>query len=200
MTEKTKKIALITICCLLCAAVAIGIATRFGGNAEVPSGSVSDTQQDGNDPTVDINDNQTGGTPSAQPNLNIRPQKPDDTDPGQGAVSTGTDQTIQADPVKPEAPEKPEAPTGPATTLPDDHKAEDVPQEERKTEDEEPPAYEEQPTVKPEPNEPAAGSTNSSGQVYVPGFGYIDQGGENTKIEDDSMYENGNKIGVMGGN
>lgn len=196
MTEKTKKIALITICCLLCAAVAIGIATRFGGNAEVPSGSVSDNQQDGKDPAVDINDNQTGGTPSAQPNLNIQPQKPDDTDPGQGAVSTGTDQTIQADPVKPEAPEKPEAPTGPATTLPDNHKAEDVPQEERKTEDEKPPVYEEQPTVTPQPQPNTQGGYDQGG-TYVPGFGYIPSSGEGTATKDDSIYENGNKVGIM---
>lgn len=196
MTEKTKKIALITICCLLCAAVAIGIATRFGGNTEVPSGSVSDNQQDGKDPTVDINDNQTGGTPGAQPNLNIQPQKPDDTDPGQGAVSTGTDQTIQADPVKPEAPEKPDAPTGPATTLPDDHKAEDVPQEERKTEDEKPPAYEEQPTGTPQPQPNTQGGYDEGG-TYVPGFGYIPSSGEGTVIHDDKIRENGNKVGIM---
>lgn len=33
MTEKTKKMILISIGCLLCAAVAIGIAARFGGKA-----------------------------------------------------------------------------------------------------------------------------------------------------------------------
>ena len=36
MTEKTKKMILISIGCLLCAAVAIGIAARFGGKAEIP--------------------------------------------------------------------------------------------------------------------------------------------------------------------
>ena len=35
--------------------------------------------------------------------------------------------------------------------------------------------YETQPEQKPE--EPAGGSTNDSGQVYVPGFGYVDQPG-----------------------
>ena len=37
MTEKTKKIILISIGCLLCVAVAVGIATRFSGNAAIPS-------------------------------------------------------------------------------------------------------------------------------------------------------------------
>ena len=36
-------------------------------------------------------------------------------------------------------------------------------------------------------------------QVYVPGFGYVDYEGDNVGIKDDSMYENGNKIGIMGG-
>ena len=79
------------------------------------------------------------------------------------------------------------------------HTPEDVPEDERKTEDEEPPVYEEQPTAPPAETEPPAGSTNSSGQVYVPGFGYVDDSGENSGTEDDDMYENGNKIGEMGG-
>ena len=48
-------------------------------------------------------------------------------------------------------------------------------------------------------NEPAAGSTNSAGQVYVPGFGYVDNSGGNDGGTLDDMYENGNKIGIMGG-
>ena len=111
---------------------------------------------------------------------------------------SGLEQTIQADPVKPESPEKPEAPSG-TTTLPDDHDGADVPEEDRKTEDEEPPTYEEPPTVAPDETEPAAGSTNSSGQVYVPGFGYVENSGANEGGTLDDMYENGNKIGIMGG-
>lgn len=197
MTEKTKKIAIITICCLLCAAAAIEIAVRFGGNAEIPSGSVADNQPDSNDPTVGINDDQTNDDPDAKPDLNIQTQKPDETDPGRGADSTGTEQTIQDDPVKPEAPEKPEAPTtGPATNLPEDHKAEDVPEEGRRTEDEEPPTYEEQPTVTPSPQPNTQGGYDQGG-TYVPGFGYIPSSGEGTATQDDSIYENGNKVGIM---
>ena len=110
MTERKKRIIIITVCCLLCAAAAIGIAYRFGGNAEIPSGSLSDTQPDENDPTVDIDDSGTDVKPNVRPSLNTQALKPDTNDPGQGAVSTGTEQTIQADPVKPQAPEKPAAP------------------------------------------------------------------------------------------
>lgn len=193
MTEKTKKIILISIGCLLCVAVAVGIATRFGGNAEIPSGVVSDEPVQSGELDVNINNDD-------QTDMDIQVEMPDEskTDPAQGADSSGLEQTIQADPVKPESPEKPEAPSG-TTTLPDDHDGADVPEEERKTEDEAPPTYEETPTVAPTETEPAAGSTNSSGQVYVPGFGYVENSGANEGGTLDDMYENGNKIGIMGG-
>ena len=43
MTDKTKRIILIAVCCLLCIAAAVGIAVRFGGNADISSGVVSST-------------------------------------------------------------------------------------------------------------------------------------------------------------
>lgn len=194
MTEKTKKIILISIGCLLCLAVAVGIATRFSGNAAIPSGVVSDDPAQSGDP-VDVNINSDD-----QNDMNIQAEIPDESkeDPAQGADSSGLEQSIQADPIKPEQPEKPEAPSG-TTTLPEDHDGSDVPEEERKTEDEEPPTYEKPPANPPAESEPAAGSTNSSGQVYVPGFGYVENSGGNTGIQDNEMYENGNKIGEMGG-
>lgn len=188
MNDKTKRIILITACCLLCGVAVIGIAGRFGGNTVTPSGTVSGSQPDSNDPNVNIN--------NSQGDVNVPSLTPEQSDPGQGANSNGTEQTIQANPVKPDAPEKPESPSGTAT-LPDDHKAEDVPTSERKTEDEPHPTYPEQPTSKPAESQPAAGSTNSSGQVYVPGFGYVDSSGDNTVIDGQDIYENGNKIGEM---
>ena len=184
MNDKTKRIILITACCLLCGVAVIGIAGRFGGNTGTPSGTVSGSQPDSNNPNVNIN--------NSQGDVNVPSLTPEQSDPGQGANSNGTEQTIQANPVKPDAPEKPESPSGTAI-LPDDHKAE------RKTEDEPHPTYPERPTSKPAESQPAAGSTNSSGQVYVPGFGYVDSSGDNTVIDGQDIYENGNKIGEMGG-
>ena len=163
MNDKTKRIILITACCLLCGVAVIGIAGRFGGNTVTPSGTVSGSQPDSNDPNVNIN--------NSQGDVNVPSLTPEQSDPGQGANSI----------------------------LPDDHKAEDVPTSERKTEDEPHPTYPEQPTSKPAESQPAAGSTNSSGQVYVPGFGYVDSSGDNTVIDGPDIYENGNKIGEMGG-
>ena len=58
MNDKTKRIILITACCLLCGVAAIGIAGRFGGNTVTPSGTVSGSQPDSNDPNVNINNSQ----------------------------------------------------------------------------------------------------------------------------------------------
>ena len=102
MTEKTKKIILISIGCLLCVAVAVGIATRFSGNAAIPSGVVPDDPAQSGDP-VDVNINSDD-----QNDMNIQAEIPDESkeDPAQGADSSGLEQSIKADPVKPEQPEK----------------------------------------------------------------------------------------------
>ena len=205
MKDSTKKWLTITGGLVICAILVFVISQKFtkdkptddlppvnsSQQGEVvvdPDGSIPTTDPDA---SSDINEN----------DLTVNPQTPSNdtsSNAGNGAVSSGTEQTIQADPVKPESPEKPEAPSG-TTTLPDDHDGTDVPEEERKTEDEAPPTYEETPTVTPTETEPAAGSTNSSGQVYVPGFGYVENSGENQGGTLDDMYENGNKIGIMGG-
>ena len=90
MNDKTKRIILITVCCLLCGAAVIGIAGRFGGNTVTPSGTVSGSQPDSNDPNVNINNHGDVNVPSLTP---------EQSDPGQGANSNGTEQTIQAAPL-----------------------------------------------------------------------------------------------------
>ena len=53
------------------------------------------------------------------------------------------------------------------------------------------------PADTPKSNEPQGGS-KKDGQIYVPGFGWIDDVGEGQGSTADDMYENGNKIGDMG--
>lgn len=57
------------------------------------------------------------------------------------------------------------------------------------------------PTSKPV-SEPTPAQTvvdsQPSDMVYVPGFGWLESQGEGTVIHDDMMYENGNKVGIMG--
>lgn len=193
MTEKTKKVLVVAAGSVLCLALAVGIGFRFGGHADVPAGTPSVPVEESKEPIVDIQETQE--PEATAPVVNITVPESDTPLPDDGAVSSGTEQTIQADPVKPEEPEKPTA-TG-TTPLPDDHTGEDVPKEERNTETH--PTYEPgQTTVTTKPDDtPKMGDTNEAGQVYIEGFGWITPSGENTVIEADDMYENGNKIGIM---
>ena len=45
---------------------------------------------------------------------------------------------------------------------------------------------------------PASPNTASGNMVYVPGFGWLESQGPNHAEYAEDMYENGNKIGIMG--
>ena len=58
-----------------------------------------------------------------------------------------------------------------------------------------------EPTNMPEPEptlEPEAADSSSENMVYVPGFGWLESQGPNQVTYAEDMYENGNKIGIMG--
>lgn len=58
-----------------------------------------------------------------------------------------------------------------------------------------------EPTDTPEPEpipEPEVTDRSSENMVYVPGFGWIENQGPNQATYAEDMYENGNKIGIMG--
>lgn len=93
-----------------------------------------------------------------------------------GAVDTGTEQTIQADVSQPEYSEEA---LGDPTQTPDGQPVEG------------------DPPVPVAPETPTGGETNGNGQIYVPGFGWIDDIGEGQGTTNEDMYENGNKIGIM---
>ena len=190
MTEKMKKVLVIAAGSALCLALAVGIGLKFGGHGSVPSGVDPSPTQDTKDPVVNIQDSERPENTGPVVDITV----PDKTaDPTAGADNTGTEQTIQADPVKPEEPEKPAAPS--TAPLPENHQAEDVPQEDRNTET--PPSYQpEQTTVTPTPKPDTQGGYDEGG-TYVPGFGYIQSSGEGTATQDNTIYENGNKVGSM---
>lgn len=57
------------------------------------------------------------------------------------------------------------------------------------------------PEQTPEPAAQQAVTTQTvqaGDMVYVPGFGWIESRGEGTVIYDETMRENGNKVGIMG--
>lgn len=184
MTEKAKRTGLIIAGILLCAALVIGIAGRFTSAPTTEDPTISDNGPDTKDPLVNID------TPDVKVEIKTDTSS-DKNDPGKAADSSGTEQTIQGTPTKPDAPEHP-------GKTEKDHVPDDVPEADRNKET--PPTYKpEQTEVKPQPTEPAGGSTNDAGQVYVPGFGYITPSGPNDGGTLNDMYENGNKIGIMGG-
>ena len=182
MTEKTKRIILIAAGVLLCAVLVVGIVSRLAAVPMPIDPAIPDDTPNTKDPVVSISD----------PEVKVDSKTDGEQhDPGRDADSSGTEQTIQGAPAKPDAPEHP-------GKTEKDHAADDVPEADRNKET--PPTYKpEQTEVKPQPTEPADGSTNDAGQVYVPGFGYITPSGPNTVIDGQDIYENGNKIGIMGG-
>jgi hypothetical protein len=180
MKDKTKRTLLIASGVVVCVALTVVIASLFNRPAAVDpapeSSQSSEAQPQVEIKTPDISTSNTGDTGTT-------------ADPGAGADSSGTEQTIQADPVKPDAPAAP-------STVAESHTAEDVPEADRNAET--PPTYTKEQTTVTEPSTPDAGSTNANGQVYVPGFGYVTPGDGNQGSEASDMYENGNKIGDMG--
>ena len=182
MTDKTKRIILIAAGVLLCAALVVGIVSRLAAVPMPIDPAIPDDTPNTKDPVVNISD----------PEVKVDSRTDGKQhDPGRDADSSGTEKTIQGAPTKPDAPEHP-------GKTEKDHAADDVPEADRNKET--PPTYKpEQTEEKPQPTEPAGGSTNDAGQVYVPGFGYITPSGPNTVIDGQDIYENGNKIGIMGG-
>ena len=159
MTDKTKRIILIAAGVLLCAVLVVGIVSRLAAVPMPIDPAIPDDTPNTKDPVVNI----------SGPEIKADGEQ---HDPGRDADSSGTEQTIQGTPAKPDAPEHP-------GKTEKDHAADDVPEADRNKET--PPTYKpEQTEGKPQPTEPAGGSTNDAGTL-------------------NDMYENGNKIGIMGG-
>ena len=182
MTDKTKRIILIAAGVLLCAVLVVGIVSRLAAVPMPIDPAIPDDTPNTKGPVVNISDSKVKVDSKTDGERH---------DPGRDADSSGTEQTIQGAPTKPDTPEHP-------GKTEKDPAADDVPEADRNTDT--PPTYKpEQTEVKPQPTEPAGGSTNDAGQVYVPGFGYVTPSGPNTVIDGQDIYENGNKIGIMGG-
>lgn len=104
----------------------------------------------------------------------------------------GTDQTIQ-----PDIPEKPTYTEKELTNPNQKPNGEKVnpPTKESPA----PPQTHEKPTTPTQDTSQPQGGDTQNGKIYVPGFGWIENqggGGEGSVAED--MYENGNKVGIMG--
>ncbi len=108
-------------------------------------------------------------------------------------------------------PEVPEAPKITESIIPEEEKTETarpVPIEEAPSTPEpasvsaspvkEAPTAEQECTAQPIPEQEAVATDSNPDLVYVPGFGWLESQGPNHCEYAEDMYENGNKIGIMG--
>lgn len=182
MEDRSKKMLLVTVASVVCMTLAVGITFRFGENMPntVKEKPVVE-EKSKSSVVVDISREQLNE--ASEDNLLVVPTKQEENEKVQ---------EIQPDPVKPKEPEPPDPPIA-AGQKGEKHNAKDVPEVVRNIP--KPPSYENPP--RHEKKEPVHEEINDAGQVYVPGFGYVDDSGPNQGGTLDGMYENGNKIGTM---
>lgn len=161
LSSKRKKVLFIAGLCVVCIVIVVVIASHFitssrADNITRPSSTSADNESPTTSLNIDSVELNEDIQPSEQP---IESASPD--------VSTGTDQSIQSDPIKPQAPTstpKPQGDTTNANTTP---------------------TYNSEDTVVAEPSESQAGATQD-GKVYVPGFGWqTETGSSGTAVGSD---------------
>lgn len=174
LSDKNKRWLIIAGLGVVCIALVIAISSQFKAkvpvddvtapastNANVVNPSINTTGTDvkpssesANEKGVVVQSAEPAAAPAETPNT---------------AVSTGTKQTIQPDPVKPEAPkEKPKS-------------------QGENTNPSKPPTYKPEDTTVSKPAEPKGGE-KKDGKIYVPGFGWVENhgGGGQGKVVDGS--------------
>jgi len=119
------------------------------------------------------------------PEISVQPNDPTSatnvTAAADTADSTGTEQSLQAEPVKPEAPAEPPTP-----------KEDSVISNPIKL-----PEYKPEDIVKSEPSSPKGGDKNEKGQMWVPGFGWVDDSGPNEGTTVDGEGDINKQVGNM---
>ncbi|HZJ98678.1 MAG TPA: DUF6550 family protein [Tissierellaceae bacterium] len=105
-----------------------------------------------------------------------------------GAIDTGTEQTIQGNPEKPKEPTKEQLED--PTKKPNGEKVETPPEpvDHKKVE---------KPAETPIKNDEPQGGDSNDGKIYVPGFGWIDDVGEGQGTEVDGEGDINKQIGNM---
>jgi hypothetical protein len=183
MTDKVKRGIILAIGGLVCVALVIAIAGRMGGNSTPASVTDNNASAEEQEIVVDATN------PTSKPVVvaPIETSKPEPSDPAAGADSNGTEQTIQAEPTKPTEPPAP-------SQAQEGHDGSDVPDEEKNAPAPPTSTPATQPQTPSQPQQPTGGGSNGT----LPGFDNVPDLGPNQGNYVDDMYENGNKIGVMG--
>ena len=186
MNKKTKKVLTIAGCTIVGLVLVVAIGSQFAKAPKdadtLPSSAtvVSDVN-----PSIDTNTSIGEKDIVVNSNTDSSAETIDETP----AQTDQAEQSIQTEVTKPAAPSE-EQKTD-STQKPDGEKVTGTPKSEEH--DKVTPSAD---TTKKE-NEPQGGETNSKGQTYFPGFGWVDGNGDAQGTTADDMYENGNKIGDM---
>lgn len=182
MNNKTKKWLTVAGCLVVCA-ILVGLISSQLKTEPITDEPLPSQSSQSSDVTVNAPDTEREKEPVVIP-PEIPTEKPS-TD--NGAVSSGTDQTIQSDPVKPEYTEE---------QLKDDTKTPDG-----KPVTTPPPVVDhdkvEQPTEPPKQDNQPQGGDTSGGKIYVPGFGWIDDIGEGQGTTVDGDGDINKQVGTM---
>ena len=141
------------------------------------------------DEPAPVSDNTLQSTAVEPPNVSITPQivvstvTPSRVSPNDKVAASITEQKLQPDIIKPVESEPPKT----VINIEEPHELPDDPVLTNPSST---------PSIPP-PSAPPS-PTPSQAQGGLPGFGTVTQGGENHVTQLDDMYENGNKIGIMG--
>ncbi|MCL2697545.1 MAG: hypothetical protein FWE74_05640 [Oscillospiraceae bacterium] len=197
-TTKTKmrKYSLIAGLCAVCLLMAVILGARFQAEKEITE--TIPAPKDVIIGNLVINPGVIANNINNQDaDVTINPAKRTQQKPS-GAISAGTEQTIQPDITRPEPSEEQltdptRTPDGVVVEIP---QPEDLTDESNKPPDTVTPASE----VSQEPdNQKPQGGDIRDGEIYIPGFGWVDNhGGGGLATQADDMFESGNKIGIMG--
>jgi hypothetical protein len=183
INDKIKKWLLISSGLVLSAVLLIAIMSQFKAP---PINDLDLPEQNGNTQKVAV---EAPGMTEKEDDIKVPPIEIEKETNNANGVDKGTEQTIQPDPIKPEYTDEQlknpdQKPNGEKVT------EQDKPVEHNKVEKPSPPPKSD--------NQPQGGDVNNKGETYLPGFGWIKNSGENQRSVADDMYENGNKVGIMG--
>lgn len=192
MTMKTKRGLAVGVGTVMCAALAILIATRFAPDDKQLTTSTPSTESK---PAVSVEIS----TAKHEENKPIEVEKPTESiaitpenDPEKEAANFIEGGGIEIEQNFPE-PEKANEPPAPPV----------IEDEETLTNPDKEPNYDpEQVEVKPQtetPSDTPKHGDKKDGMIYINGFGWVvDEGGGGVGYTDNEMYQNGNKIGYFG--
>ena len=188
LTDKAKKRFIIAGLGVVCVVLVIAIASQFKTEEPKdisiqPSTTVSDAISPGTvipAPSAD---------PIKTPEVTVPPINPAEASskPADTGDSTGTKQSIQAEVTKPTQP--PQEVKNDPSQAPDGEKVDTVkPVEHDKVT---------KPASNTSPSEPKSGDKNEKGQVWVPGFGWVDDSGPNKGSTVDGEGDINKQVGNM---